>query len=114
LEDSFQSPVPFKADIAVDIDDVWQRKLDALDAHRSQVYEWLPYLDGVEVPEDSEARRRWLDVTWSREPSRCTRAALARRYGAGAAAGVRHAEALALSEYGRQPSPEELDEMFPR
>jgi len=119
LEDSFQSPVPFKADIAVDIDDVWQRKLDALDAHRSQVFEWLPYLDGVEVPEDSQARRRWLDVTWSREPTVCTRAALARRYGTPlyepeAAARVRHAEAFELSEYGRQLSPRELDEMFPR
>lgn len=114
LEDPFHSPVPFKADIAVNIDDVWTRKLDALDAHRSQVYEWLPYLDGAQAPEDSEARRRWLDATWSREPSVCTRAALARRYGTEAAARVRHAEAFALSEYGRQPSPEELDEMFPR
>ena len=70
LEDSFQSPVPFRADIAVNIDDVWPRKLDALDAHRSQVYEWLPYLDGDQVPADAAARRAWLDAAWSREPQR--------------------------------------------
>jgi LmbE family N-acetylglucosaminyl deacetylase len=114
LEDSFQLPVPFRADIAVNIDDVWTRKLDALDAHRSQVYEWLPYLDGDRVPADAAARRAWLDSTWSREPSVCSRAALARRYATENAAGVRHAEAFEMSEYGRKLSAHELDEMFPR
>ena len=114
LEDPFQLPVPFKADITVNIDDVWPRKLDALDAHRSQVYEWLPYLDDAEVPAGAAARRAWLDATWSREPSVCSRAALGRRYGAEAAARVRHAEALEMSEYGRKLSLQELDEMFPR
>jgi LmbE family N-acetylglucosaminyl deacetylase len=122
LEDSFRSPVPFRVDVAVDIDDVWARKLDALDAHRSQVYEWLPWVnrvtsgetDGSPVPEGAAARRAWLDATWSREPSVCSRAALALRYGAENAARVRHAEAFEMSEYGRKVSAHELDEMFPR
>lgn len=114
LEDAFQVPVPFQPDIAVNIDDVWERKLDALDAHRSQVYEWLAWLDNNKVPEGPEARRRWLDATWSREPGPCTRAALARRYGPEDAARIRHAEAFQISEYGRRPSGRELDEMFPR
>jgi LmbE family N-acetylglucosaminyl deacetylase len=114
LEDAFQSPTPFVADIAVDIDDAWRRKLDALDAHRSQVYEWLPWVGGLPVPQDAAARRSWLAAQWTREPSQCTRAALLRRYGAGDAARVRHVEAFEISEYGRQPSPRELDEMFPR
>jgi LmbE family N-acetylglucosaminyl deacetylase len=114
LEDAFKSPVPFKADIAVNIDDVWTRKLDALDAHGSQVYEWLPYLDGDQVPADGAARRAWLDATWSRKPSECSRAALGRRYGTEAAARMRHAEAFEISEYGRKLSGQELDEIFPR
>jgi LmbE family N-acetylglucosaminyl deacetylase len=118
LEDSFRSPIPFRADIAVNIDDAWERKLDALDAHQSQVYEWLPWVSGMtgseQVPQDAAARREWLDATWSREPSMCSRAALARRYGTEDAARVRHAEAFEISEYGRQPSAQELDEMFPR
>ncbi len=114
LEDPFQSPVPFKADIAVNIDDVWPLKLDALDAHRSQVYEWLPYLDGDQVPTDAAARRAWLDATWSREPSVGSRAALGRRYGTEDAARVRHAEAFEISEYGRKLSAHELDDLFPR
>lgn len=118
LEDAFQLPVPFRADIAVDIDDVWSRKLDSLDAHQSQVYEWLPWVsekhDHGEVPSGAAARRAWLDATWSIEPSACSRAALGRRYGTEAAARVRHAEAFEMSEYGRKLSAQELDEMFPR
>ncbi|HTW63913.1 MAG TPA: PIG-L deacetylase family protein [Bryobacteraceae bacterium] len=117
LEDAFRSPVPFRADIAVDIGDVWERKLDGLDAHRSQVYEWLPWIASAgreKVPEDPAARRKWLDAAWTREPSACTRAVLAERYGCGHAERVRHAEAFEISEYGRQLSGEELEEMFPR
>jgi LmbE family N-acetylglucosaminyl deacetylase len=114
LEDSFRLPAPFVPHLAIDIDDVWEHKLDALDAHQSQVYEWLPWVNHETVPENDIARRAWLDATWSREPSACTRAALARRYGAETATRVRHAEAFEISEYGRQPSAYELEEMFPR
>ena len=65
LEDAFRVPVPFRADIAVNIDEVWERKLDALDAHASQVYEWLPWVAGQAVPETADARRKWLDAAWT-------------------------------------------------
>jgi hypothetical protein len=113
LEDAFRVPVPFRADIAVDIDAVWEPKLDALDAHESQVYEWLPWLERQAVPESGDERRGWLDTVWTREPSLDTRSALARRYGAHRAGGVRHAEAFELSQYGRQVSGDELEEIFP-
>lgn len=114
LEDAFRVPVPFRADIAVDVDEVWERKLDALDAHASQVYEWLPWVAGQAVPETADERRKWLDAVWTREPSVDTRSALVRRYRADLAARVRHAEAFELSQYGRQVSGEELEEIFPR
>ncbi len=114
LEDSFRLPAPFLPDVAVDIDQVWEQKLDALDAHESQVYEWLPWIAATGAPENSHARREWLRATWSREPSVCVRAALARRYGVDRGRHVRHAEAFQLCEYGRQASPDELEEMFPR
>lgn len=116
LEDQFESPAPFRPSIAVDIDDVWKLKLDALDAHASQFYEWLPWVDGTldDVPLDKAARREWLERTWNRELTPCTQAALARRYGPAAAREIRHAEAFQVCEYGRRPSAEELEEMFPR
>lgn len=53
-EDNFQRPNPFRPDIAVAIDDVVDKKTDALDSHVSQFYEWLPWVDGKlsEVPKD--------------------------------------------------------------
>jgi hypothetical protein len=116
LEDSFRLPVTFAPDIAVDINDVWDIKVDALDAHGSQFYEWLPWVDGTleEVPRDAMRRREWLSDTWSQSLSACAQAALARRYGPARAREIRHAESFQICEYGRRPSPEELDEMFPR
>jgi LmbE family N-acetylglucosaminyl deacetylase len=116
LEDQFHRPVSFTADIAVDIGDVWERKMDALDAHASQFYDWLPWVDGVsdQVPQDLLARRRWLSNNWNRTPCGASRAALARRYGPDRAREIQHAEAFELCEYGRRPSPAELEEMFPR
>src|SRR5678810_518287 len=53
-EDHFQKPSPFRPDVAISIDDVFALKIAALDAHVSQVYEWLPWVDGQleSVPKD--------------------------------------------------------------
>ena len=114
LEDRFHWPAPFAPDLAVAIDDVWERKIDALDAHASQVYEWLPWIDGDldDVPQGSPARRDWLSRRWSRELSACARTALARRYKS--SRDIEHAETFQVCEYGRRASVEELDEIFPR
>jgi LmbE family N-acetylglucosaminyl deacetylase len=114
LEDGFQLPAPFVADVAVGIDDVWDRKIGALDAHASQFYEWLPWInkqvtEGREVPRDH--RLQWLSKTWGRPISECARVALTRRYGS---AQIQHAEAFQICEYGRRASRQELDEIFPR
>ena len=89
--------------------------MDSLDAHVSQVYEWLPWVDGLsdEVPRDKQLRRQWLDAIWSREPNGYARAALARRYGSARAREIRHAECFQICEYGRQPSPDEIKTLFP-
>ena len=57
FEDGFQKPAPFRPDIAISIDDVIDEKVDVLDAHVSQMYEWLPWHDGSleEVPKDPAA-----------------------------------------------------------
>ena len=46
FEDGFQRPNPFSPDVAVSIDDVIEKKIDMLDAHVSQMYEWLPWVAG--------------------------------------------------------------------
>src|SRR5215469_14399987 len=60
--DRFTRPEPFRADIAVSIDDVFEKKISMLDAHVSQFYEWLPWTEGVldQVPNDLAERKKWL------------------------------------------------------
>ena len=69
-EDNFQRPNPFRPDIAVAIDDVIDKKIDALDSHVSQFYEWLPWVAGnlAEVPKDAAERKAWLKRQRTREP----------------------------------------------
>ncbi len=97
------------------IDDVWNLKIDALDAQVSQFYEWLPWVDGrlEEVPHDPAARKEWLSRTRAGHITPDVRQALERRYAA-AAAQVHHAESFELCEYGRRPTREELEAIFPK
>src|SRR5216683_1091434 len=70
FEDGFQRPNPFRPDVVVSIDDVLERKIKGLDAHTSQVYEWLPWVAGQleHVPTDPAARLEWLRKMRSGEP----------------------------------------------
>src|SRR5688500_13531205 len=62
--DGFQRPNPFRPDIAVDITNVFAQKIHALDAHESQMYEWLPWIGGYldQVPKDIAQREKWLAI----------------------------------------------------
>jgi LmbE family N-acetylglucosaminyl deacetylase len=117
FQDNFQRPNQFRPDVAVAIDDMWETKLNGLDAHVSQVYEWLPFVDGHlnEVPSGAADRRAWLAKSREGGPIGAdVRAALEKRYGAEAARNIRHAECFELCEYGRRPSLEELQKLFPK
>jgi len=112
--DRFTRPQPFRPDIVVSIDDMFEKKIDMLDAHVSQMYEWLPWHEGIlgQVPTDPAARKKWLA---GERPSRLRpewKAALEKRYGAEAAS-VQHAEAFEITEYGRQPDEAEIRRLFP-
>jgi len=115
FQDNFQRPNPFRPDVVVSIDDAIEKKLDMLDAHVSQVYEWLPWhgerLD--QVPKDPAARRKWLATgNYARPVSDALRAELRKWYGA-AGDKVRYAEAFEICEYGRRPTDQELKVLFP-
>jgi len=104
--DFFSLPAPFRPDAIIDIEPVFDTVIAMLDAHASQVYEWIPYtLDrSASVPDDPAARRAWLTEFHGAYAGR-----VARRF----APGLRLAEAFELSEYGRRPKPEELNALFP-
>ncbi|MEM9326787.1 MAG: PIG-L deacetylase family protein [Bacteroidota bacterium] len=113
--DHFQQPNPFRPDIAVDITSVWEKKLDAIDAHESQFYEWLPWIGGYaeEVPDGAAARRKWLGEKRSRAIEPEIRDVLTKWYGEERANQARHAEAFEICEYGAQPSEEDIRRLFP-
>jgi len=116
MPDSFMKPYPFQADLVFDISDVFEDKMRMFHQHTSQMYEWLPWVEGVtSVPAGEEERFEWLKRTrgeifaqwadrWRKE--------LAAKYGAAGGA-ARYAEALEVCEYGGRLAPERLRELFP-
>jgi LmbE family N-acetylglucosaminyl deacetylase len=114
-EDGFQRPNPFRPDIAVSIDEVIDKKIDALDSHTSQFYEWLPWVDGklAEVPKDPAERKAWLKRTRTHEISPAVRAALVKEYGADKGNATKYYEAFEICEYGAQPSETRSGQLFP-
>jgi N-acetylglucosamine malate deacetylase 1 len=119
--DRFQKPYPFNADIAVAIDSVFEKKVDALLALESQTFEGGA-LGSEEQMADAppasqpEARRAWLRERWDRRAggeANQYRDALIRWYGEERGKQVKYAEAFEICEYGRQPSEREIRELFP-
>jgi len=117
--DRFQKPNPSQPDIAISIDSVVEKKLDALALMESQFLEGGANGDDGLIPktpaervkrvkdvrEDQSARFRGLADRF--------RAKLKEWYGAEQGAKVRHAEAFEICEYGQQPNKAELKRLFP-
>src|SRR5688500_8333389 len=115
FQDRFQRPNLFRPDIAIDISEVFLQKIHAMDAHTSQMYEWLPwighYLD--QVPPSPAARETWLAKTRAVDITPAVRSSLETWYGKQNAAQVKHAEAFEICEYGKQPNEAEKKRLFP-
>jgi LmbE family N-acetylglucosaminyl deacetylase len=114
-EDGFQKPNAFAPDIAISIDDVYSKKIDAHDAEVSQFYEAQPkcWGGGIAVPTDPVERKKWLANSRQYRPSPAVAKVLAKWYGPERAAKIQHAEAFELCEYGRRPTEAELRKLFP-
>jgi LmbE family N-acetylglucosaminyl deacetylase len=114
-QDSFQRPNPFRPDVAVSLDEVIDRKMDALDSHVSQFYEWLPWVDGKlnEVPKNPAERKEWLKRTWTHEPTPDIRTSLVKWYGEQRGNATKYYEAFEICEYGTHPDETRLRQLFP-
>ena len=119
--DRFLRPYPFKADIAVGIDEVFDQKVHALTALVSQTFEGGA-LSSAEATErkppatQPELRFEWLKERWMERSSaeaKKHRNALIRWYGEARAEKIQYAEAFEICEYGRQPSDSEIRTLFP-
>lgn len=119
MQDRFKKPNPHSPDVTVIIDEVIEQKIDGLDAHESQMYEWGPWTNGRSqdlVPEGKEERRAWLADRMKRRAGNISddrMASLIKWYGKEAASKAQYTEAFEVTEYGYQPSEEELRKYFP-
>jgi LmbE family N-acetylglucosaminyl deacetylase len=117
--DRFQKPNPFQPDLVVAIDEVMEKKLDALGEIVSQFDEGGANGSADLVPADPEkqrARHRQVRENLARRNQGLAdrfRAKLADWYTKDRVEKVKYAEAFELCEYGRQPNKAELKRLFP-
>ena len=118
-QDSFTKPNPFQADIVIGIDDVIEKKLDAMDALESQFYEGGANGGPQNVPTDPAAiKARKTQVRESyrsrfASTAKTYRAKLVELYGPKAGAAIQYAEAFEISEYGGRANIQRIRQLFP-
>jgi LmbE family N-acetylglucosaminyl deacetylase len=119
LSDGFQKPNPFTADVIVSIDDVFDKKIAAVDLLPSQVYEGGASGSAElvrPIPTDPVGRRTWAVANHGRRYAAVAdrfRDALVKWYGPERGKAVKYAEAFEICEYGRRPAGDELKKLFP-
>jgi len=125
MQDNFKKPNEFSHDIVIAIDETFEQKINGLNEHTSQVYEWLPWIafqgniSMVPPASDPVARKKWLRETdlYDRYHNKIMnpkqRAGLEKWYGKDTAAKIKYAESFEIAEYGSQPSEEDIIRLFP-
>ena len=115
FQDNFKKPNPFQADIAVDITSVISKKLDGLDAHQSQFFEWLPWIGNYEseIPKDKAKQREYLLSKRVTKVNPEVKKALEKLYGKEKGEQINYAEAFEICEYGSIPTEAEIRRLFP-
>jgi LmbE family N-acetylglucosaminyl deacetylase len=117
MSDNFKKPYPFQKDVAVIIDDVIDTKVMGLAAHESQMFEWLPWTNGTDpatIPTSKTERLAWLKARWmNRKPDASTLEAVKKWYPNVNTSNVKQVEFFEICEYGKQPTDQEIKEMFP-
>jgi LmbE family N-acetylglucosaminyl deacetylase len=119
--DGFRKPYPFNPDIAVAIDSVFDKKLDAIHELASQAYEGgasgsADLVRSIPPESDTAGRKAWLRDKWSQRQSAeadRNRELLVKLYGESQGKAAKYAETFELCEYGSRPSSQELRKLFP-
>ncbi|MBX3420378.1 MAG: PIG-L family deacetylase [Pirellulaceae bacterium] len=114
MTDTFTRPCKLRADVILEISDEFNTLVDMAACHASQVFEWLPYHDQIEVPSGSQQRRQWL-AEYLSALFRKRREFFAQElvaHGLPLAQEVK-IEAYEISQYATQPTLEKLQRLFP-
>lgn len=117
--DRFMRPNPSAPDIAISIDSVMEKKLDALALMESQFLEGGANGYEALIPKNAEERKKRVEEVRTAHANRNIstadrfRSLLKEWYGESAGSRVRYAEAFEICEYGRRPDKAELKKLFP-
>lgn len=118
MVDTFTRPSVLKPDVLLDVADQLEVIVSMLACHRSQVFDWLPYNEGISdtVPESEEERHRWLREWYIgrvRDRAELFREQLIALYGPDQGKEVVVCEALEISEYAAPLTAEKRAWLFP-
>lgn len=118
LPDLFTRPIPLQADVVLNITERIDTVTRMLACHRSQCFEWLPYLAQAEelVPRDPSAEHAWLRAWYLRQirpRADRFRQQLIATYGPEWGGRIEFAEVFEISQYGRPLDDAERQRLFP-
>lgn len=119
MQDGFQKPYPFSKDIAVVLDDeAMELKQRAFAAHESQVFEWMPWIMGMDlntIPKGENERLNWMKNVFlkGRELDKVSLDVIKKWYPDKNPSTIKNAEFFEICEYGKQPTVEEIKYFFP-
>jgi LmbE family N-acetylglucosaminyl deacetylase len=118
LPDLFTKPFPLAADIVLDVTEHIDSIVAMLACQTSQVFEWLPYEEGIldDVPEEKHARMAWLR-DWFRKHvvprADRFRDELIAAYGSERGGGIEFCEVFEISDYAAMADLEMRQRLFP-
>lgn len=118
MADLFTRPARLRADVVIDTENYVDTIVAMLACQRSQVFEWLPYEDGVleSVPDDEASRIDWLRGWYAKYALLRTahfQEEIISAFGEEAGGRVKFSEIFEISEYGTKADPKRLAELFP-
>lgn len=118
MVDLFTKPCALAGDVVLDVTDRMDTIVAMLACHRSQVFEWLPYLAGItgQVPAGEADRLAWLRRWFSemvRPRAERYRKELIAAYGLERGSQIEYAEVFEISEYGSPLDESARRRLFP-
>jgi N-acetylglucosamine malate deacetylase 1 len=118
MADLFTKPSPLEADVVLDVTDRAETIVRMLACQRSQVFEWLPYEEGIldQVPEGEAERLEWLRSWYRRHMlprAERFRGELCEAFGDGRGRAIEFCEVYELSEYAAAADRAARQRLFP-
>jgi LmbE family N-acetylglucosaminyl deacetylase len=119
MPDMFTKPNPMTADVVIDIGGQMDTIIAMLACHCSQVFEWLPWLEGLldQIPKDRKQRLAWLHQWYGnkiRPRADRYRSELITVFGHDRGKSIEFAEIYEISEYGSPLDAAARERLFSR